>query len=407
MLLTLKYLRREYLLVGFLMMIQVLSLFRNYPYVPSCSRLVEIGPWIEVLVNCDSSVFFKDVEEPMRLINGISDYQDRPLYAAVAAILLLIMRVIGIPESTQVILGNSGSYSEYSSSTYIALILVNSFILMVSIVLALRVANIIAKTYSINAINSLLLRLSVALLVTLNEVSKTFFWTPHTQIPNLLLPIYALYLILTLQQMEQHYRFYAHNIFVLALTFVYPLMGILFLILLFAQYRSFIYRFTVSASIASLFILYPIAIEVFGGTFRSVTVSEYRQFVWIWDFLRDDQLIDGLYSFFQSFLGTISWTPSVFVLSVVILLLFNRNRYYVKEFPYIPIFAFGITYFFTTFAIGFYARRLTYGSLLFFVLICQLLLAAHFGNKGWFRVLLIGQSFFLIGSFAFTNGPLV
>jgi hypothetical protein len=105
------------LLLGTLVVVglQVFTLFRNFTDTPKCGKIVEPIPGLNVLVNCDSSIFMKDADNPMRLLDGSSDYQDRPAHSAIISLFLKLFKFLNLPDKTFSVTGLSGSQYSYSA----------------------------------------------------------------------------------------------------------------------------------------------------------------------------------------------------------------------------------------------------------------------------------------------------
>jgi hypothetical protein len=109
--------------------IQGMSLLRNYFADPVCGRILNIGMDFNVLINCDSAVFMKDAQNPMRLFDGQSVYQDRPGHASVIWFVGNFLKRIGFPNQTREIVGTSGAVTQYDSVFYLSFLLLNFLVL--------------------------------------------------------------------------------------------------------------------------------------------------------------------------------------------------------------------------------------------------------------------------------------
>ena len=115
-------------LTVFTLILQLLSLFRNYPINHPCGRVLEITKDIGVLINCDSAVYMKDAQSPSRLFNGESVYQDRPLPTLLISLFAKIWHFFNLPDYYRDIVGNSGVVVTYSLMTYILFLIFSATI---------------------------------------------------------------------------------------------------------------------------------------------------------------------------------------------------------------------------------------------------------------------------------------
>jgi hypothetical protein len=385
----------------------MLSLFRNYGATPDCTRLVDVNKFVNILVNCDSATFMKDAQEPVRLFNGVSDYQDRPIYSLLAAIINELLNLLPIPSQEFKIFGNSGTWHVYTSNVFLSFIVINCFLLFVATYLTIKVISQCLESCNFSEINNSLFIIFGVALITLNEITKTFFWTPHTQIPNVIIPIYAIYLILNHELFAQRNFVYKHLTFISIGIFVYPFIGILLLIPFFISLQSWKFR-VFSCSLAAIpYLSYPIIVELFGGQFRNVTINKFRQFIWVLDVAESEEPLSALLSFIHSFLATVPILPTVFVLSTfTVIFLKDMTLEYLRSYFWRSTIYFGLFYAFFTFFIGFYARRLTYGVMLYFIALAFLAIVRTIPNVRHLTGVLTSAISTLILIFLLSNGAM-
>ena len=314
------------------LVLQLYSLIRNYTEAPKCGKFVEPIARLKVLINCDSAVFMKDAEEPKRLFDGTSDYQDRPAYSLINSLLLKVSRIFSLPEEIFPVKGVSGEIYNYSSTAYIIFILLNSIILTLAIAAVIRIfSDVDLASYRDTKINFYFIGISIAVLAA-NELTKTFFWTPHSQMFNLLQPALALYLIHEIRSIATVKRFLRFCACLLILTFFYPSMALLATILLFAPVRSIFWRLATIVATFSVYAAYPYFISLFGGDYRSNHISKFREFIWVWDASKDGSLPQSLVKNAESFLQTFPVIPSALILLVSIIMVYinkecNKNTF--------------------------------------------------------------------------------
>jgi len=391
-------------------LIQSASLFRSFPSNPACGRVLNVFANLNVMINCDSAVFMKDAQSPSRLFDGESVYQDRPAQALFAWVMSNFLKVVGFPNSSREIVGNSGETTLYQSTFYLSYLMVNLLILLVAVKLAINYVypgNHTRKTFS-NASSVLL----IIFLVAGNELTKTFFWTPHSQMFNVLLPVLALVLISNREKISTFKVFLSLTVGLVFLMFFYPLFGLLLTILIYGSYSKFWKRALIISTVLSGYLLYPRVLEFLGGSYSNYAISNFRQYVWIVDALKQGNIFDRSISNLWSFLSTFPVIPSVLILMTVVLAsgtapTFGKNRFSIisEAAPYLVFLAVYLTALFT---MGFYQRRLTLGPFIFlelFILRMGITLTGYHFTK--LRLLAINSLLILlIISWVWTNGPL-
>ena len=143
------------------------------------------GP-LEMVVSCDSYEFVADASHPGRLSITNSYRQTRPLGIMVASLLTLAERP---------------PYVQLLQPGWLSFVILNFVLLLVALVLFRR----------LNAPASSAAAVAVAVLatfLTFNDVVKGFFWSAHTQMWNVLLPLISIALSLAfLRRPERSWRF--------------------------------------------------------------------------------------------------------------------------------------------------------------------------------------------------------
>lgn len=391
-------------------LIQGVSLFRNYPTNPACGRVLKLFASLNVIINCDSAVFMKDAQSPDRLFNGQSVYQDRPGHALLVWAMSSFLKIFGFPNISREIVGNSGDITLYQSAFYFSYLFINLLVLLVAVYLALNFVNPgIHKpgTYSY-AIMSLL----VIFLVAGNELTKTFFWTPHSQMFNILLPVIALILLNNLKKIKTPQVFFSLTFGLVLLMFFYPLFGILLVILIFSNYSQFWKRTLIVSTVMFGYLLYPKVLEYLGGSYSNYAILKFRQYVWILDAAKQDKIAERSATNFNLFISTVPLIPSLLLVISTILFyvatLKVGNKSIIVKSEFLPHLIFFLVYIFSLLAMGYYSRRLTLGPFIFLELfmlrIGISILKDHFRKLGLIAtcslLLLLG------GSWIWTNGPL-
>jgi hypothetical protein len=391
---------------------QLYSLIRNFTEAPKCGRFVEPVAHLKVLINCDSAVFMKDADNPSRLFNGDSDYQDRPAYSLVNTLLLKISRIFNLPEKIFPVKGISGEIYGYSSSVYTIFIFLNLIVLMLAVLVVIKVFSDVETAPRISSRRKLyFLYLAIGVLAA-NELTKTFFWTPHSQMFNLLQPALAFYLLNNLEKITTSKRFVMLNFYLVIVTFFYPSAALLASILLFAPVKNLIWRIFAITVVFTPYILYPFFINLFGGEYRNNHISKFREFIWVWDALKDGLLIQAITQNANSFALTFPIIPST-----LIVIFFGIAGVMNKEFSKVnlkraltsPFSTFIVIYVSYLYFLGFYSRRLTLGLIVFLSLTLLLYIMKKTPPKleRFVPHIAIIFGLFTFSSWFFTNGPLV
>jgi len=405
--------KSRHFVFGFLLAIglQIFSLFRNYPEDPKCGKLVEPFGGLSVLINCDSAVFMKDADSPTRLLDGTSDYQDRPAHAFLISTILKLYRFLNLPDKEFNVTGLSGSQYSYSAISYILFVGFNLLVLTLAIYLITSMFTRIEFRQTPSSKNLTLVTLLAVGILSANELTKTFFWTPHSQMFNLLLPAAACYLISTVKSFNLK-SFLLANLSILVTLFFYPAFAILMVILLFAPVLNYIKRACISGVFILPYLLYPIALNLFGGEYRNTAILKFRQFVWVLDAIKDGQLIQNMTQNGKTFLLTFPIVPSAIVAILFLVFGLINNEIgleHSKRLIMSPMTLFIATYITYLYFMGFYSRRLTLGFILFAGLS---LLRFYFERHQVIKIpvfpyIVAGTWLITIGSWFLTLGPLV
>jgi hypothetical protein len=393
------------------LIVQSFSLFRDFPTSPVCGRVVNIFAELSVLINCDSAVFMKDAQDPSRVFEGISVYQDRPAHSVLAWILAMTMKLFGLPNQSRQIVGTSGQTTIYETLYYGSYILINLIVVVISVLLALK---FVFGTLNWKSIKfQKYFALVILLIVAANELSKTFFWTPHSQMFNILLPTLSLALLANRSKTINFPQFITLNATTLLLMFLYPLFGLLFGLLLFTRYASFIQRLITISLFSSVYVFYPQILEFLGGKHRNFVVEEYRQYVWVFDSIRENELITNLALNLKSFGSTFPILPTIglIIVFIVLTMITARSQSIAKEKVWtdlLPYLLFAFIYLVALSLMGYYSRRLTLGLYIFLELLAikfsLKVLDGRFNKAGQIFLTLILA--LLVGSWIWTNGPL-
>jgi hypothetical protein len=142
-----------------------------------CATTTRIGGGLGYPLNCDSPLFMQLALHPRELLKTDNRRQSRPMYVFIGAALT---RSVGrIP-----LVGAVGQAYGSSNQAYVPLILINLGVLVAAVLIFVWVLlhAAVGDPAVIAGAGGILLA---------NEVVKAFFWTPHTQMFNILVPVLA------------------------------------------------------------------------------------------------------------------------------------------------------------------------------------------------------------------------
>ena len=403
-----KYSCMPYILVA--LVLQLISLFRKYPINHPCGRVVSVNNYLSLIINCDSAIFMKDAQDPIRLFNGSSVYQDRPLPTLIVSILSKVWHYFSFPDYYRNVVGNSGISYNYSLVTYGFFLLINAFVFSIACWLGL---NLVSKIFVKNKIDFAFYPVVACLVVSvfsMNEITKTFFWTPHSQMFNLLLPIYFFYL-LQFRNISVSSKFYIYNcLALLILLFSYAFFILLVLPLIIIKWKGYKIRAFIILFVIIAYFSYPAFMELLGGKYYSLGFEKYRLFIWFLDAIYGDTGAPLIKDNFYMFIKTFPVLPICLISLIILYILLQKKKFVTPIFKLVSVELFSFLIYLSFLSVyGYYARRLTYSLIIFLILILVKILLYNFrviNTKLFMPVLTIicGLIFF---SWLFTSGPLV
>jgi hypothetical protein len=405
--LTKLFSKRLYLkLIIFGLFIQIISLFRSYPLDHPCGRVLDINSVMSVLINCDSAVYMKDAQNPIRLVNGESVYQDRPIPTLLVAMLAKFWHFLNLPDYYREVQGNSGQIVTYSLVTYIIFLALSAAIFSMACYVGLKSLFQFQQKLSIPAEIFISSSFIFVIVIAMNEITKTFFWTPGSQMFNLLLPVYAFYLI-TYSYKDITYKFYFSQILIVSiLLFSYAFFIILLVPLILAKWNKLRNRLLLCSVPVIAYLSYPFLLNQFGGTYNNFAVGYRRMYIWVIDAYKQDKFFEKISEFLGYFFESIPSLPTILILiSLTAFMLMQKNLHldFRNELLLIFVHILMISFY------GYYSRRLTFPIVVLLLLvIIKLFFTLKSGAQK--RILRLGLPVLVpivIGSWIFTLGPLV
>ena len=311
-----------------------LFLFSSKPAEDYCGKFIDVGNFGAFPLNCDSYDYVDTAKNPIKLFDEKSIRQTRPLYVVLASGLGYALA----PLFTALPLEMAAAQDELlGSSFYWGFMLLNFTILVLSLLLFDRVADILTERKFPAAAKYIL-----AVFLVSNVVVKTSFWSAHQQMLTILSPLLCVYFCLKIVTAPE---LKAQNVYLFSLigglllltygNFLVLCPAIIFAVLI-RLYRSGSFSLKRAARLcipAGLIFIAPMAIWsavliALNGTVYSHEASAYRQFLWVFDKLSVSfkDFYDQLTAF-----STIYWTSvyrTVFVFLVVLVSLKTFNFFF-------------------------------------------------------------------------------
>lgn len=396
-------------LIIFSLVLQIVSLFRNYPTNHPCGRVLDITWGMEVLINCDSAVYMKDAQSPSRLFNGESVYQDRPLPTLLIAAAAKLWHFLKLPDYNRDVVGNSGIVINYSFITYIFFLLLSAFVLCVSCWLGIKTFLIVSNKFTIKYEIFIFIALLSTSLLSMNELTKTFFWTPGSQMFNLLIPVYLFYL-LQFANTSVTTKFFVFNLMIFTLLiFSYAFSILVAIPLMLIKWKSFRFRAVAITTSILFYAAYPQILQLCGGTYNNFALGYRRMYLWVLDSYFDHQLFQSLGKNFLFFANTFPTLPMILALLIFSILTY-KSGFSWEFLILIKLELIVLFFYFLTFGLyGYYSRRLTYPLMIFLFLI-MLKIYAFYSSKlvhGKSVIIIMLIFPFVLYSWVFTTGPLI
>ena len=392
-------------LIIFALVLQFVSLFRNYPIYHPCGRVLEIAKGVGVLINCDSAIYMKDAQLPSRLFNGESVYQDRPLPTLLVSMLAKIWHFFHLPDYYRNVTGNSGEIVNYSLVTYILFLILSATILGISCWLGIKTFSNITNKFYLDNQAFIFITFIFIILISTNELTKTFFWTPGSQMFNILIPVYLFYL-LQFAYSSVSTKFFILNLCAfVVLMFSYAFFILLIIPIVLLGWKNYKIRLLLLSVSILIYASYPEILRLCGGTYNNFAIGYRRMYVWVIDAYFNHEFIHKINQNLILFLKTFPIVPIIFCFLIVVLFVnYKKSAGIIKTeffvfFMYILMLAF----------YGYYSRRLTFPIVILALLIIFKMYLSNPKQVSSFHFLLTSGAImsFTIYSWLFTNGPLV
>lgn len=382
-------------IVIFLIAICSSILFRDFQ-APECTRNVSGPVGTQVLINCDSAQIVQDSQNLQRLINADTSYQDRPLFPFMG--FLLSQPIKRFITSYKVFENTDGKEITFYYANYLAFIAINFLLLLLIWQQILSFLKKITKSGQFSFREELILGGAISSLLVANNVFKGFFWTPHTQLFNMVIVIVSVNLWLDLESDSFHKRSKAFFFLNGLLLFFYPMFVVLYLLPLIFSWRRYLLSTVLSIS---PYLAYPLLLNALGGQYRNAAVEDFNGFVWVLDLRQNPGiLLDKIKIFCEPLLQLAVPFLTFAIIAFVVLIKSKLKPKFNRKYPlFIMFFAAFI------FLMGYSGPRLIY-PLIAAATIFVLVEAMPAINSKARNSLLFGLTLAFLLSFFFSQGPL-
>jgi hypothetical protein len=322
------------------------------------------------------------------------------------AMLAKFWHFLNLPDYYREVQGNSGQIVTYSIVTYIIFLALSASIFSIACYVGLKSLFRFQQKLSIPAEIFISASFIFVIVIAMNEITKTFFWTPGSQMFNLLLPVYAFYLI-TYNYKDITHKFYFSQILIVSLLlFSYAFFIILLVPLVLAKWNKLRNRLLLCSVPITAYLSYPFLLNQFGGTYNNFAVGYRRMYIWVIDAYKQDNFFDKISEFLGYFFESIPVLPTILILiALTSFTLVQKNLHldFRNELLLIFVHILMISFY------GYYSRRLTFPIVILMLLvIIKLFFTLKSGTQK--RILQLGLPVLVpivIGSWIFTLGPLV
>jgi len=330
---------------------------------------IHINKKMGFTVNGDSYAFCQVAEEPSRLLIKNEKRQSRPLYALLGSAFSIPVKGMIALTGFQPGSGNETEIKEGGRAVipvFAGYIIINALALLFSLLLF---DFLLRRT----GINQAVIFLLIPFML-FNEPVKTFFWTAHQQIFNILSPLCCIWLLDKISNSRNRISFIKFSLLSFLSGILLLLYGNFLLLLpviiagIWLKARFSSQRISVVAVLNVVFffllptLLWIMFLNVFASGYYSHELTSYRQLVWI-----TDELQKGILPFLNRWIiNTRIFMSSLHIPVLFIIIAFALN---LKKKIRLPVsrlslkmaaFIIFILFFLFHWALGFYASRLSF-----------------------------------------------
>ncbi len=340
-----------------------------------CGIYIKLSSHIGFTFNCDAGEFCTNARTPFKVLEDSAARQSRPLFILIASLighpLQWVTEQLNLP-LFQSMEPNPTMYVGY----YITYIIINFITLLFSLLLF----DLIAIYFSGGNISNWML-FTFQLLLTSNEITKTFFWTAHQQFFSMFTPLLTIWLsIVIIQKKYTLADISGFSLLCGILMLMYgnfpPMFFCLLLIAFLTDKQIRVLHLVKNIGLFLLPTLIWMGICIYKiGRYYNHEVEIHRQLIWIADALQVSnvafhvQLLKNIYLYaftFKEILIFISIAICAFIyMKMKVKLTGDKEK--TRELIIIT----AIAYFLFFMLLGFYMERLTYT--LFPICLCAML----------------------------------
>jgi hypothetical protein len=283
---------------------------------PFCNYYITKFRVFHAHIDCDAQYFLLDSQDPMRLVSNSTPLQDRPLHSFTVFVISKVLSFLGVPVGPITYVGQDEIPQTYFLLNYIIFIFINLVILMISLYIALKALN--KRLGSSRRLHHLSFGF-VTLLVTQNPITREFFWTPHSQLFNILIPCLLFYLIQP-QIVITKRRYWILMVTISTSLLIYPSPYTLLPIFFIKTYRNLGKKYSVLIFVSLLpKLMWPFVLNAMGGEYVDWPVRYYRRLVWIFDSIKTESLPQDLTTNLSKFINSLPFSWSAMIASLVAL----------------------------------------------------------------------------------------
>ena len=359
-----------------------------------CSTVITRLEVFHFHINCDSPIFLLDAQNPQRLINGESVYADRPIYSLLNHLVLRFLEVIRFPTHEIEYFGQDGKPVNYLLENYAIYIAINLTILIFTAYLAFLITNHLIISRQLGSMEVYPTLTFLILLISMNKLTHDFFWSPHTQMFNVMIPI-SLIAIAMLGGNINNRETAIVVVTISILTLAYPLSAIMGPVLAISvRHGSLIKKICITIAPLVPYFVWPQIVVALGGTYRNNSIDS-EQFVWILNAQEEGKL---LLRCRENLLAMMSTFPKIAVCCVIIYWLAQifvskrkgiraLNPFSSEECKNLLI---GFMCYLTfLYLMGDYYPRLSWGPVIFLIVLTILHATSRYGDSKLVRKLMI------------------
>ncbi len=344
---------------------------------------IQLGKNITFLVNPDAFAFVGAAIQPSHLLEENHFRQSRPGYAILGFLIGYPIYFLSQPFHSQIekLMSNSLNLKNNEAERkkgvlyacfYLGYVLLNMFILIYALWIFDKTITITTGEWK----SGTFLYCLPLFMLSVNQITKIYLYTPHLQLFNILTPILSLYYSLRILKKQITCKQILNISTIAGVGFlVYGNFIMLFISIviscLWASSSYLLLQRSIGLLVkATLLFLLPTFLWIFflklnGISFYSAEVTQFRQFVWIIDSLKISILTFAMVTANNLYAFLLSTGSLVFPIAMLLIALLGTPNIKLSVHPYKLPFIICLLYALFYFCLGYYSDRLTIGLLPF------------------------------------------